>query len=487
MIDAQGKPVYSICEAHPIAQQNPTMLRDLHKWLRRSTVASSEAVQVAAIRAWERFAETAKIDPLIGVDQETMAFFAVYLLEHEKIYRAGTIKSYLYAMQRTLNARGVRIDIAQSWTVGELQKAAKRWRASNKPSLQPIVTTTLGDMLRQLDTTNPKARTIGVVWQVAHATAARLGELVPTKTSDHRLKRRHVRLLAPGHLAIGLDHSKTDYECRGVQLHVFGDGPTHDAAGKLLNGFERKVEGKSIGPSAFNALNCLLGGKYDSNGYPAELKDRDLFSWEPSRSLMRADVTLEAQRALKAAGYDAEEYGGHSWRKGTAQSLFNKGMDMRDISCFGRWAKGSSCVRLYRQISTTVRRDWAKLLTTDTPLGPQSQQRVELDELEQLALAEAALRVKEPKHPATKPPAIVKRKRSKPASRGNDEAEAAPGRKKTRTDEYARTYSTIASARKEKDRSNRNNNDARKRAQALRARGSTPPLKRGERISQRRI
>ena len=156
---------------------------------------------------------------------------------------------------------------------------------------------------------------------------------------------------------------------------------------------------------------------------------------------MRADVTLEAQRALKAAGYDAEEYGGHSWRKGTAQSLFNKGMDMRDISCFGRWAKGSSCVRLYRQISTTVRRDWAKLLTTDTPLGPQSQQRVELDELERLALAEAALRVKEPKHPATKPPAIAKRKRSKPASRGNNEAEAAPSRKKRRelTSTRART------------------------------------------------
>ena len=136
-------------------------------------------------------------------------------------------------------------------------------------------------------------------------------------------------------------------------------------------------------------------------------------------------------------------------------------MDMRDISCFGRWAKGSSCVRLYRQMSTctTVRRDWAKLLTTDAPLGPQIQQRVELDELERLALAEAACRVKEPKHPATKPPAIAKRKRSKPASRGNDEAEAAPSRKKTRTDEYARTYSTIASAREEKYRSNRNNND----------------------------
>ena len=241
------------------------MLQAMHKWMRRAVVPTTVAVQKSAIKAWERFTEAMGIDPIVGVDQETMAFFAVHLLEHEKIYRAGTIKSYLYAMQRTLNARGVRVEISNSWSVNELQKAAKRWRAPNKPILQPI-TATLGDMMDQLDMRDPKARIIGVICQVAHATAARLGELVPSKSADYFLKRRNVRLAGPGHLTIGLDNSKTDYECRGVLLHIFGSGPTREKAGALLNGFGNKSANQARELSAFNAFNYLLGGEYDAEG-----------------------------------------------------------------------------------------------------------------------------------------------------------------------------------------------------------------------------
>ena len=159
---------------------------------------------------------------------------------------------------------------------------------------------------------------------------------------------------------------------------------------------------------------------------------------------------------LEAAEYDPEEYAGHSFRKGTAQELHNKGLELRNIGCFGRWAKGSNCVRLYRQVSIDDRRQWAKLLSANVPNQALPQRAIELEELEQM-VKDATAAAKEPERPPGKPEP-TQRKRGRAESSGKPKAKAKPEPKKPRADEYARTYSTVPSMRKEGARSKRNKN-----------------------------
>ena len=69
--------------------------------------------------------------------------------------------------------------------------------------------------------------------------------------------------------------------------------------------------------------------------------------------MLKYYVIKRLRKALTRAGYNAAEFSGHSLRKGGAQSLFNRGLDMRDIACMGRWVIGSQSLRLYRKIATT--------------------------------------------------------------------------------------------------------------------------------------
>ena len=41
--------------------------------------------------------------------------------------------------------------------------------------------------------------------------------------------------------------------------------------------------------------------------------------------------------------------------------MFNRGLDMRDIACMGRWVIGSQSLRLYREITDDARDAWATL------------------------------------------------------------------------------------------------------------------------------
>ena len=78
-----------------------------------------------------------------------------------------------------------------------------------------------------------------------------------------------------------------------------------------------------------------------------------LFPDSSNRAVLKYYVIKRLREALTRAGYDPTEFSGHSLRKGGAQSLFNCGLDMRDIACMGRWVIGSQSLRLYRELRTT--------------------------------------------------------------------------------------------------------------------------------------
>ena len=132
-------------------------------------------------------------------------------------------------------------------------------------------------------------------------------------------------------------------------------------------------------------------------------------------------------------------------------------------------------MRRYRQISTDVRRDWAKLLSASAPQQAQPQREIELEELERMVKA-ATAPAKDSERPPGEPEPTQERKAA--ANQGQARAETAPA------DEYARTYSTVPSKRKEAGEVTRTRTHELKRRGA---RGSPRPPEGGEWVSQLRI
>ena len=88
-----------------------------------------------------------------------------------------------------------------------------------------------------------------------------------------------------------------------------------------------------------------------------------------NRPVLKAYVIKRLRQILPLAGYDPEEYSGHSIRIGGCQSLFDVEVDLRNIACAGRWVKGSQAIRLYRTVTLQARSEWARRATAP-PAAP---------------------------------------------------------------------------------------------------------------------
>jgi site-specific recombinase XerD len=112
-----------------------------------------------------------------------------------------------------------------------------------------------------------------------------------------------------------------------------------------------------------------------------------LFPDSGNRPILRAFLIKRLRAAIARVGRNPAHYAGHSLRKGGAQSLFDAGVDMRDIACVGRWVQGSNAVRLYRSVSATAQARWVEHAASLPPTGRSRQ--LALSELRQEATAAA--------------------------------------------------------------------------------------------------
>ena len=112
----------------------------------------------------------------------------------------------------------------------------------------------------------------------------------------------------------------------------------------------------------------------------------ELFLEPGNRPILRAYLIKRLRAAIARVGRNPAHYAGHSLRKGGAQSLFDAGVDMRDIACVGRWVQGSNAVRLYRSVSSPQAR-WVVHAASLPPTGRSRQ--LAFSELRQEATAAA--------------------------------------------------------------------------------------------------
>ena len=270
------------------------------------------------------------------------ALFTAIMFQRRKAngstYEITTITSYI---------SGIRAVIAESIggepsRTGHMSAQMLRGCANLRPKKshvrKPVTVEMLGKLLPDFDLSKAIDRSTWAVITTAVHGLCRLGELAPET------------------------HGKTDVNHEGFHLPIPRNGTATCPHRALIEAVAAGAPGR------------LFSAPEDP-----------LFPDSYNRAVLKYYVIKRLRQALTRAGYNAAEFSGHSLRKGGAQSLFNRGLDMRDIACMGRWVIGSQSLRLYREITDDARDAWATLCAAPTP----DRVTLSFEELRQVAMGTA--------------------------------------------------------------------------------------------------
>ncbi len=133
-------------------------------------------------------------------------------------------------------------------------------------------------------------------------------------------------LSAPSAIQVVIKASKTDPFRQGVTIHI---GPTKDQLCPVT------------------AVLAYMGERGKAPG--------PLFCWEDGRYLTREGFVAGVREALTAAGVEARDYAGHSFRIGAATTAARQGMQDSLIKTLGRW-ESAAYMRYIRTAPGTLRK-----------------------------------------------------------------------------------------------------------------------------------
>jgi hypothetical protein len=154
--------------------------------------------------------------------------------------------------------------------------------------------------------------------------------LVKLYTADHLLVPIHQRHLynSVSYYTILLRMSKTDQDRKGAEVVIANPIPVD--AMKMLLELHPKLSGLApsrVAPSFSSVLSSL----------PASVASAPLFLFGDNTILSRPIMIEMTRIVIASLGLDASRYHGHSFRRGGATSLSERGVDHDMIKAMGRW------------------------------------------------------------------------------------------------------------------------------------------------------
>jgi integrase len=243
--------------------------------------------------------------------------------------QAKTISAYLVGL------RSLHIDLGFSTDhfddnprLDRMVRGVKRSRAEprEKPRLS-ITRPLLLDILALLNRHEPNDMTLYAAFCLAYAGFLRIGEFTwPEASMTHgtaefarwHITRRSVQIIGDNeHMHLTLPSSKTDYYREGVTITIAAAG---DAACPVT--------------AIIDLFNLCPGY---GNNVPLFARWPEDHHWGARGAFTREYVTSNLRRLLTRAGINAENYSGHSFRKGAATDARAAGLTENDIKTLGRW------------------------------------------------------------------------------------------------------------------------------------------------------
>jgi hypothetical protein len=262
-------------------------------------------------KTWTRFVEFSVdngLDPSFPVPEDNLCLFAAYL-SRTNAYKS--VKGALAAVRSRHTDMGIRLDTSVMVRLMRVCDGIRREKGerTTRPRL-PMTVDILNRMQKMMDWKQEEDVLLFAISTVATYGLFRLGELVGvSEGGDSGILWRHVSRQHDAWV-FTLEQSKTDPFRHGAVVKVF------------------KNSSVSCPFTAFDRYHALSSHKSD---------DWPVFTLKDGSKVDRAWVTNRLRSRLAAMGMNANDYSGHSFRKGGASSLAERGVPDSTIKQMGRW------------------------------------------------------------------------------------------------------------------------------------------------------
>ena len=284
---------------------------------------------------WLRYCRVIFIHPFEGVTIQRLCLFVHWLSDQDSIKSAGTLTTYISGLKDwfLLHWKPQTLDLFSSYIFKMHVKACvKKLRPPDKAqdpfehlfctsSKGRITSAILKEIIKFMPTSTITQRNIIDTIISVQSRLLRLGEACATKHNGGKVpSAKNFRKVDEDTTSIFLQFSKTDVRRLGTYVYAHRGAPGLDPVAADLNIFWRS-----------HANN------YNPN--------RPFYCDEHGQPIQAIHVIRTLRAALKQAGFNTNNYAGHSLRRGGAQDLFDAGVDPALIMQVGRWT--STCWATY--------------------------------------------------------------------------------------------------------------------------------------------
>jgi hypothetical protein len=295
------------------------------------TNASRRALDSAWER-WEKWGDFARQEyPRLNIFAPPRVVYCTFVYYYLCLYKPSTVATYLKRINTAAKERGGGSLIAKEdrfWVRRVFRATAKKLGHDPSCKRLPLVVDILVQLRKHLDFHLYEDRLLWAIACVGVFTLARIGELVPSSSSE--LKVAIGSLSLSGTMgSIFLVGSKTDYKRQGITLKFFSN------------------DSKCCPVSAMQAYVI---------GRPSTGPKSPIFIHENMKPVSQAWVVERLRNLLDKAGFEGKQYSGISLRRGGAQTLLKLHANDTVIMSMGRWT--SSCFNRYLTTSDDERRSW---------------------------------------------------------------------------------------------------------------------------------
>ena len=248
----------------------------------------------------------------------------------------STVRGYLRRASTVSKDRGGKGLIKEEWrrVINRTYKQTAKLYNNVFSKRLPLTTDILRKIKPFLDPTQHNDRALWAVLCLGVFTLARIGELLPTASSNLKMSRKDLYIRGDKG-TLFLIGTKTDKERKGVELPFFRNGT-------------------DCCPIA--AMNAYLTG--------AGLKSKSpLFVDQEGKRMTQATVVSRMRQLLDKAGLRGTDFSGISLRRGGAQTLLRLGASDKIIMAMGRWR--SVCFRRYLRVAEVEMMEWQMKMAKD--------------------------------------------------------------------------------------------------------------------------
>lgn len=312
------------------------------QWERDMELSITKATRKQLDKAWERWNTWIQLakedDPTIDIYHPPYQVYCTFINYYLSLYKPSTVRTYLKRTNTAARERGKGPLISPRdmiWVKRTFKAAAKRLGHTGPEKRLPLTVDILSRLRRFVDLSTNNGRALWTILCVGVFALARVGELVPSPSSELQVPLSAVSIRGEKG-SLFLVGTKTDSERKGVTLFFFrNNSPCCPLA----------------------AMQGYLAGR------PKSSAEAPLFVNSEGKRLTQAWVVAGLRKLLTEAGLKGADYSGISFRRGGAQTLLRMKANDTIIMGMGRWT--SSCFNRYLRVESDDNTPQSKI---DIPL-----------------------------------------------------------------------------------------------------------------------